>query len=152
MTQLSDHFWLHEFTASETAARLGREIQPTDAQLANLKFLCQKLLEPVRVKLARPIVITSGLRPDWLNQAIGGSKNSAHMNGLAADIKVVGMRPAVFANWLQNNAAAEGWPIDQCILEFGQWTHLSTAPKPRHQWLTATRSADTVIYETGIVA
>jgi zinc D-Ala-D-Ala carboxypeptidase len=140
--KLSEHFWLHEFTSSQTAARMGREIVPTPEELANLTKLCVTLLEPVRVKLGRPITITSGLRPLWLNTAIGGSKTSAHMKGFAADIKVVGMSPAVFCKWFKNNYETEGWVFDQCILEFpenGGWTHLGISAEPsRYQFLTAT--------------
>lgn len=151
MTQLSPHFELREFLASETAARMGKEITPTTEQAANLARLCISLLEPIRMKLGRPLVITSGLRPAWLNEAIGGSKTSAHMNGLAADIKVVGMTPAVFCRWIQMNAEAEDWKFDQCILEFDQWTHLSVADKPRMQYLTARSDAGHVSYQNGIL-
>jgi zinc D-Ala-D-Ala carboxypeptidase len=136
--KLSEHFSLHEFLASETAARMGRVITPTTQEVVNLTRLCQTLLEPIRARLGRPIVITSGLRPQWLNETIGGSKTSAHMRGFAADVKVVGMTPAVFCKWVQNNYEAEGWPVDQCILEFNQWTHLGIAEEPRQQFLTAT--------------
>jgi zinc D-Ala-D-Ala carboxypeptidase len=149
--QLAPHFWLREFLASETAARLGRTIEPTSLEVDNLRELCMTLLEPIRVKLGRSIVITSGLRPAWLNAAIGGSSISAHMKGLAADIKVVGMTPKVFSKWVSQNAVAEGWPIDQCILEFGSWTHLSTAAAPRGQYLTALKQGGSTVYRDGIV-
>lgn len=153
MTQLSPHFNLREFLASETAARMGREIVPTPQQLANLTRLCTTLLEPIRVKLCRPIVITSGLRPAWLNEAIGGSRTSAHMDGLAADIKVVGMSPAVFSQWVSNHFIEEGWPVDQCILEFDSWTHLSVVAdgkQMRQQFLTARRVNGATLYSQGV--
>ncbi len=150
-TQLSPHFWLREFLASETAARMGRAIIPTIDEQANLQQLCTTLLEPVRVKLGRSIVITSGIRPAWLNVAVGGSPVSAHMHGLAADIKVVGMTPRVFSKWIQQNAQSEGWPVDQCILEFDAWTHLSVAVSPRGQYLTAQQIGGHTTYKAGIV-
>lgn len=140
--KLSEHFSLHEFTSSETAARMGREIVPTPEQLENLTQLCADLLEPIRVKLGRPIVITSGLRPAWLNVLIGGSPKSAHMDGLAADVKIVGMTPDVFARWVRHN----GFAVDQCIEEFGQWTHLSVAKQPRNQFLLARRAGGQTVY------
>jgi len=147
---LSAHFNLREFVSSQTAARLGREIIPPPDVLANLHRLCQQLLEPIRVKLARPIIITSGYRPKWLNQAIGGSLTSAHMTGNAADVKVVGMSPWTFCRWVQQHAPGEGWPIDQCIQEFGQWTHLGTALAPRGQYLTAKHVDGRTTYLQGI--
>ncbi len=129
---------------------MGRTIEPSSIELANITKLCTTLLEPIRVKLGRSIVITSGLRPPWLNAAVGGSGVSAHMKGLAADIKIVGMTPAVFSKWVQNNAVAEAWPVDQCILEFDSWTHLSIADAPRGQYLTATKQGGTTVYREGV--
>jgi zinc D-Ala-D-Ala carboxypeptidase len=151
---LSEHFALEEFCTSQTAARMGRLIVPTPQIVENLRRLCVTLLEPIRVKLARPLVITSGYRPDWLNVAIGGSKTSSHMHGYAADLKVVGMSPPTFCRWVQNNAAVEGWPIDQCILEFppNGWTHLGIAERPRQQYLTALHEDGRTIYVNGVMA
>lgn len=143
MTQLTDHFFLREFLASETAARMGREIIPTVTQATNIRRLCETLLEPIRVQLGRPMVITSGLRPDWLNTLIGGAPGSAHMDGLAADIKVVGMSPETFCRWVKNN----GFSVDQCIEEYGQWSHLSIAAAPRNEFLKASRVNGKTVYE-----
>jgi zinc D-Ala-D-Ala carboxypeptidase len=148
--KLSAHFSLYEFTASETAARMGREVIAPPDVVANLQRLCQQVLEPIRVKLGMPVVITSGFRPGWLNAAIGGSKTSAHMDGNAADIKIVGMDPYGFASWVQKHAAKEGWPIDQCIQEFGQWTHIGTSMFPRHEYLTARKDEGRTVYLRGI--
>jgi zinc D-Ala-D-Ala carboxypeptidase len=150
--QLSKHFTLREFLTSETAARMGREIVPPPDVLTNLQRLCQQVLEPIRVKLDKPIVVTSGYRPDWLNKAIGGSRTSAHMTGNAADIKVVGMKPADFCRFVQQHAPMDGWPIDQCIHEFGQWTHIGTATAPRAQYLTAKSESGETMYLQGIHA
>lgn len=150
--QLSDHFWLHEFCSSQTAARLGRDIVPTAEEEANITRLCKLVLEPIRAALRLPIVITSGLRPDWLNAAIGGSKTSAHLDGRAADVKVVGMSPAHFSRWIEANAQRLNLPIDQVILEFppNGWTHLAIADKPRQQFLTARSVGGSTVYTAGI--
>lgn len=154
MTQLSEHFHLDEFLISQTAARMGRVIVPSAQIVENLRRLCTTLLEPIRVKLGRSIVISSGYRPDWLNATIGGSKTSAHMHGYAADVKVVGMSPATFCRWVQSNAPIEGWPVDQCILEFppNGWTHLGIAERPRQQYLTAVSEEGRTVYLNGIMA
>jgi zinc D-Ala-D-Ala carboxypeptidase len=148
--QLSGHFRLREFLSSETAARMGREIEPPPDVLTNLQRLCQQVLEPIRVMLDKPVVITSGYRPGWLNAAIGGSQTSAHMTGNAADIKVVGMTPLVFCRWVEEHAKQHSWPIDQCIQEFGHWTHIGTAMAPRYQFLTAKNLTGRTIYLNGI--
>ena len=60
--QLSEHFELAEFLVSETAARLGIANEPTPEVIENLRRLCQLVLQPLRVKTGRPVVITSGYR------------------------------------------------------------------------------------------
>lgn len=149
MTQLSDHFSVRELTFSETAARMGHEVEPSPAQLANLKRLCVELLEPIRTQLGRPIVVSSGLRPPWLNVLVGGSMTSAHMDGLAADINAVGMSPSALARWIKN----QGFAVDQVIEEFGRWVHVSVNPtgvKPRNQYLTASKVSGETVY--GVLA
>lgn len=143
--QLSPHFSLREMLFSDTAARMGREVIPTDEQVANATRLCQVLLEPIRKELGRPITIISGIRPDWLNTAVGGSPKSAHMFGRAADVLVAGMSPDTFARWIRQR----GYPVDQVISEFGRWTHIALPDtgKPRNQYLTATKVNGATRYE-----
>lgn len=150
--QLSDHFSLDEFLFSETARRMGRQIEPTPDVVANLRRLCVTLLEPIRVKLGRPLVITSGYRPEWLNVAIGGSKTSNHMRGFAADVKVVGMSPPTFARWVEVQHGIASLPIDQCILEFppNGWVHLGIAEQPRGEFLTASSVNGRTVYTKGL--
>ena len=134
--KLSQHFDLDEFTHSQTAERMGREVVPDAEIIANLRRLCNEVLEPARSLLGLPFVISSGYRPDWLNTAIGGSKTSAHMDGRAADIKVSGMSSPAFAQWLQRR----NLPTDQ-IIEEGTWVHIGipkTGSPPRREYLTAT--------------
>ena len=94
--QLSEHFELAEFLVSETAARRGIANEPTPEIIDNLRRLCQLVLEPLRVKLVRPVVITSGYRSLALNRAVGGSPTSHHRQGRAADLIVPGMSPLAF--------------------------------------------------------
>lgn len=144
---LSQHFHLAEFTASQTAERLGRPIIAPPDVIANLERLCTTLLEPIRIELGRSIIITSGYRPDWLNAAIGGSAHSAHMQGLAADVKVVGMAPREFSRWVMHR---EFEALDQCIME-GTWTHLAVSlAVPRHEYLTASFAGGKATYTKGI--
>lgn len=51
----------------------------------NLDFV--HLLDKIREKVGFPLIINSGYRSPEHNVRIGGVKNSAHMRGLAADIK-----------------------------------------------------------------
>lgn len=88
--KLSKHFELYEFIRSRKANELGiSNFPPEEAQQA-LRNLCEKLLEPLREALGKPIVINSGYRCERLNSAVGGSKTSQHMKGEAADCAIDG--------------------------------------------------------------
>ena len=92
--RLSEHFMLSEFTRSSTAERLGicNELDasnPLDQNvIANLRNLCEQVLEPLRVHAGQPIIISSGYRSPALNQALRGAPRSQHLTGEAADIRL----------------------------------------------------------------
>lgn len=75
--QLSKNFYLSELTKSQTAARLGISNQPNTVQIANLKELCQRILQPVRDHFSCPVVVSSGYRSPKLNSQIGGVKQAS---------------------------------------------------------------------------
>ena len=54
-------------------------------QLENINYVANKL-QSIRDELHKPIVVTSGFRTPKLNTYVGGSRSSAHLKGLAADI------------------------------------------------------------------
>ena len=146
--QLSEHFELAEFLVSETAARRGIANDPTPEIIDNLRRLCQSVLQPLRVKLARPVVITSGYRSLALNRAVGGSPTSHHMQGRAADLIVPGMTPLSVCQ----AAHSLRLPCLQIIHEFGRWTHLSVAiSNERTQLLTAKLNQGKTVYEPGLI-
>jgi zinc D-Ala-D-Ala carboxypeptidase len=153
MMQLSAHFSLEEFLVSQTAARMGRAVEPTESDVRNLTRLCVTVLEPLRIDLRRPIHISSGLRPVWLNQLVGGSTTSAHTDGRAADIEVPGMSPLEVCQ----RVVALQLPVDQAIHEFppNGWAHLGIArdgEAPRNMLLTARVLSGRTVYERGLNA
>ena len=136
---LSEHFTFEELTASETAARHGLDNTPGPIAQQNLVRLAN-FLEEVRKVLGKPISINSAYRGPEVNAAVKGSKNSQHLVGCAADIKVPGMTPdqvvlAIIASKLQ---------YDQLIREFDAWTHVSISNEegstPRGQTLIIDRA------------
>lgn len=138
------HFTLDELTHSQTAARRGLKNDPDQTALANLHALVENVLDPLREALGRPITVSSGYRSPRVNKAVGGAASSQHTMGQAADILVPGLAPADVARHIR----AIGLPVDQCLLEFGAWVHVSYGPRHRRQFLNVRRSsAGTTVYE-----
>lgn len=111
--QLTEHFTLEEMTRSETAKRHGFRNVPNPDELYNLRVLCEKVLEPARTKLCRPLVVTSGFRTKAVNELVGGVANSYHLNGQAADIRVISKHEADEIAF----ACLESELCDKCIYE-----------------------------------
>ena len=149
MGDLSKNFSVYEFTHSQTASRMGRLITPTSREKDRIIYLTRTLLQPIRDELG-PMIITSGLRPIWLNDQIGGSKNSQHIKGEAADFIVLGKTPYEVATWINESPL----PFDQLILEFDRWIHISlpAGPAIRNQALTARAMDGTTVFQDGIEA
>ena len=126
--QLSKHFKLEEFEKSSTAIRHGLENKAGSGEIKNLTDLCYGVLEPVRAKFDKPIIVTSGYRSPELNRAIGSkSDTSQHCKGEAVDFEIAGVSNLQVALWIQNNC-----DFDQLILEFWKdddpnagWVHCS---------------------------
>ena len=83
------HFTISELLKSDTA--LKHKLwngAPKEAE-ENLRALVDEVLDPLREAYGKPIRVTSGYRCPRLNNLVGGSPNSQHMRGEAADIQPV---------------------------------------------------------------
>ena len=91
------YFSYSEFFKSDVAKKHQVKNIPDDAQLSqvlgNIKALVLNVLDPLRARIGRPIIITSGYRSQRVNELVGGSKTSQHMQGKAADIHIQGYTP-----------------------------------------------------------
>ena len=91
------YFSIAEFLRSDAAEKHQVKNIPDDAQLSqvlgNIKALVLNVLDPLRARTGRPIIITSGYRSQRVNELVGGSKTSQHLTGKAADIHVLGYTP-----------------------------------------------------------
>jgi uncharacterized protein YcbK (DUF882 family) len=85
MAKLTNNFTLQEFN-SKCGRDIPNNVLPNILQLA-------KNLQVLRDAIGKSISITSGYRSPQHNKKIGGAKDSQHVKGLAADIKVTGMTP-----------------------------------------------------------
>uniref|UniRef100_A0AAU8B2B9 Peptidase n=1 Tax=Dulem virus 195 TaxID=3145672 RepID=A0AAU8B2B9_9VIRU len=85
---LSDHFRVNEFRCKD-----GSDPVFVDGRLL-------LILEYVRSRFGKPVVVNSGYRTPAYNKKIGGAKFSQHMYGRAADIVVKGVKPLDVYNCL----------------------------------------------------
>jgi zinc D-Ala-D-Ala carboxypeptidase len=149
--QLTKHFSLREFTKSQTAERLGIDNTPPQDIIPKLSFLATQILEPLRERIQKPIIITSGFRTPDLSKAIGSSENSQHCKGEAVDIEAIGMSTLNLAEMIINH-----FEFDQVILECYKqgdmnsgWVHCSLkSGDNRKQVLTYTKDKG---YAKGLV-
>lgn len=133
--QLTPHFQLSEFTKSGTASKYGinnslNPNNPKDAEIiANLKALCENVLEPLRQHFNVPIIIGSGYRCPQVNNHpdVRGATNSQHMTGQAADIHIPNIATGnQWFEWMEDNLQ-----FDQLIKEKSTktsksfWIHVS---------------------------
>lgn len=118
----SPHFTFGELITTDHRDFLDEQADAPAQIRQNLAHLAVDLLEAVRA-LVGPLRVNSAYRCPGLNAAIGGSKTSAHMDGLAADVFPLEM-PLREAYTL---IAQSSLPIDQLIWEFGRWIHVGAA-------------------------
>lgn len=136
--QLTEHFTLAEFVESQTAARRAIDNTPPPHITTNLIALAHGL-EQVRTLLGgKPIRISSGYRCPALNKAVGGARNSHHVDGIAADFTCPAYGPPMA---ICEAISASSIRFDQLILEFDAWVHISFAPTLRGQVLTVRKAA-----------
>jgi hypothetical protein len=152
---LTKNFTLAEMTKSETALRHGLENNPGEQELAALQLLAEKVLQPVRDHYGKGVKVNSGFRHPDVNQKVGGSRNSDHTRGQAADIEIPGVANAELAEWIRDNLE-----FRQLILEFytpgipdSGWVHVSyVAEDNKKEVLTATKKDGKTVYLQGLVA
>lgn len=145
---LTPHFTLAEFTDSDTALRRGIDNTPPPDVLENLRLVLAPGMEAVRSVLGVPLQIRSGYRSPALNAAVGGAAASQHVTGHAADFvaPAYGTPREVAGELVRKMAALR---FDQLIYE-GTWVHVSFAPRPRNQVLTAHFGGGRVSYTQGL--
>lgn len=133
--QLSEHFTVAEFTASDLAARHG-----VDNRLPQSMFLpacvTAQMLERVRHALSVdagreiPVIVTSAWRCQALNRLVGSSDTSDHPRMLAVDFVAPSYgTPYQVAMLLAEQRASLG--LGQVIHEFGRWVHVSRGTPAR---------------------
>tara|TARA_R100000353_G_C6375165_1_gene160254 strand:- start:53 stop:514 length:462 start_codon:yes stop_codon:yes gene_type:complete len=151
MKNISKHISYREGTFSVTAKRLGLENEPDEKQLENMRLLAEKIFEPLREYVGKPIKINSFFRSPELNRAIGGSSKSQHCKGQAIDIDDT---YGNMKNYGMYNFIKENLDFDQMIWEFGDdenpdWVHVSyvSEEENRNRCLKAVRENSKTVYK-----
>ena len=142
--RLSQHFTLGELCKTKT----GIENVPNEAQVENLKRVCQ-WLEELREKNSltpdpspkgegsrykeTPIIINSGYRSSQVNKAVGGVPTSNHTTGCAVDIHILGMEQLIrYAAILLDISDERQEDFDELLLERSPkgtyWLHFAVRP------------------------
>ncbi len=105
---------------------LLREFECTDGshQVVLHRVLLERL-QALRNTLGRPVIINSGYRNPTHNEAVGGSPNSYHLRGMAADIRVPGMSPQALAG----AARLAGF---RGIITYNTFVHVDVELKPEN--------------------
>lgn len=134
------YFSIEELTRSATAERLGIDNTPDVCIVDNLCLLVASILDPLRERYGRPIIVTSGYRCQKLNKLVGGVKYSAHLDGRAADVRSSNNDRELNKKIGEILVAhIDVWPIDQVIFEkcdhrgLPSWIHVAFSRSPRRQ-------------------
>lgn len=143
LEKLTPNFTFGELVKSPLAARKGIDNTPGDPEvIANLRAVCEKILQPVRDHFKKPVTVNSGYRGPKLNKACGGSVKSQHMDGQAVDFEIPGMCNAELANWVAANLNYDQIILEHCTpgVPGTGWVHCSFRRdgKNRRQALTIT--------------
>jgi zinc D-Ala-D-Ala carboxypeptidase len=121
--QLTPNFTLEELTFSATAKRNGfiEQDNPSQAVIANLLYLCEEVLEPIRERVG-PFKPTSAYRCGRLNNKVRGSKRSFHLSGCAADINLgTKEKNCELFTWISTHL-----PFTELINEYDfSWVHVA---------------------------
>lgn len=104
--KLARHFKVREFACQD-----GSQVVFIDDYL-------YAILDILRHKLGKPVIITSGYRTPWWNAKCNGAKYSYHMRGMAADIRVDGMSAKELAKELDKIV-----PNGCGIIVYNTWVH-----------------------------
>jgi zinc D-Ala-D-Ala carboxypeptidase len=122
---LTPHFTFNELTCTNLSALQVANRKEAELYMKPLKALAE-MLEVVRKRFGAVIVL-SGFRGPALNTAVGGSSESQHLRGEAADIVCKkGCTLEDLHKWIVTES---GIRFGQCILEKPPkrmaWVHLS---------------------------
>lgn len=115
------YFSMSELIHSDTAVLHNINNMPDINSLDNMLDLIHYVLNPIRERIKKPMIITSGYRCKKVNELVSGKDTSQHLKGQAADFVIAGMKPAEIVHFIRNMYIE----YDQLINEYDKWVHIS---------------------------
>lgn len=115
------NFKISELIHSDTAIKYNINNMPDINSLDNMLNLIIYCLQPIRDKIKKPMIITSGYRNTEVNRLVGGNPNSQHKKGQAVDFIIKDMTPKQIVDFIKKS----GIEYDQLINEYDKWVHVS---------------------------
>lgn len=126
---MGKYFTVEECCVSASYPKLVEVPEEGSSIYKNIQYMIERL-DIIREKWGGPIIVTSGFRNNLLNQAVGGSKTSAHVVGLAADIHpkkgdimqlaaLIASMPMDFDQLILEKVTTKNGEITNC-----QWLHV----------------------------
>lgn len=124
---MGQYFTLEELTRSATADKLGIDNTPKEEYIKDNLTELIEVLDGVREAWTvmceknswgtASIIVNCGYRCDALNEAVKGSKTSAHNIGAAADIEPKNQKNKEFFRFLEEYLLDNHIPFDQLLNE-----------------------------------
>ncbi|MGL4988675.1 MAG: D-Ala-D-Ala carboxypeptidase family metallohydrolase [Paraclostridium sp.] len=110
--KISNYFTEKETLVSATADSKGiRNILELKEHRENILFTAFRM-DLIRTIVGKPLIVNSWFRSRKVNDAVGGSKTSAHMAGLAVDV----MSNSITPTQIKDKIIASGVSFDQLIV------------------------------------
>jgi hypothetical protein len=152
-TIISDYFTLNELIKSGYAITHNIDNTPGKVEGKNLQKLVTDILDPIRIKYGKPIIINSGFRNQEVNRGVGGSSTSQHRKGEAADIQTKGdVENGILFKLIERMILDGEITVGQLIWEFGNcekpdWIHVSLPmPHKKNDLLRAKKDSNDDTY------
>lgn len=137
---MSQYFTFEEMIRSATADKLGIDNTPKEKYIQDNLTELIEVLDGVREAWTimceknswgtAAIIVNCGYRCDALNEAVKGSKTSAHNIGAAADIEPKNQKNKEFLRFLEQYLLDNHIPFDQLLSEYPDkngvpsWIHI----------------------------
>jgi uncharacterized protein YcbK (DUF882 family) len=122
------------FKKSEFDCKCGCDM-PVDV-LANITKLASQL-QYIRDNVALPITINSGYRCEAHNKSVGGSENSQHLLGKAADIVINGLDPVLDTYDYLDDLMRTGEILQGGLGMYQTFTHYDIRSNIKARWNNA---------------